>query len=291
MSRSSIAGEKSELKKLTIMVAPCPLTPEGKKRCHNCDQPFAQKKQACPHCKAAYSVPLSEIDPTLSADCITDEDWAVFEKDVKRLRTKTHIPESRLELQDILFKHGMAVRYTHPKRSLDLFMEVIALDPDHWEARIKISWLQIRVNDFLAVMDSVTPVVEPEASSTIEQKQRAYNNIVCSYLFRFPMDLITAEKVAREGIALDARGNVKLWENLGSALKHQHRYDEARDAFNTALTIEPKSEFAIKNLRYLYEDHKHNNNRKTDKENVVGKKGNLFSSFGKKGKTKPVDRI
>jgi tetratricopeptide (TPR) repeat protein len=287
MSRSSVVAVKRELKKSkSIKKVEVPTTPDGKKRCHNCDQPFALKKSVCPHCKAEYTVPLSDVDPTVAED-ITDEQWVVFECEVKRLRTKTHLPESRAELIDLMFKRAMAVKYTQPKRSLELFLEVVALNSSHWEARIKVSWLMIKFNDFLTLIPYLEPIVDPESSATVEQRQRAYNNIVCSYMFRLPPDYITAEKLCRTGIALDPEGNVKLWENLGSALKFQGRLNEARDAFNIALQMEPTSSFSIKNIAALDQASRHK--RKTGKKEVVVDKENVENS--KKAKLFPSKSI
>jgi len=286
MSRSPIVTVKVYVPKTE------PSTPDGKKRCRNCDQPFALKKAVCPHCKKEYTVPLTDIDSTLLEE-FGVEDWTTFESDVKRLRSKTN-QQSRTDLVDLLFKRAMTVRYTQPRRSLDLFQEVVALDSCHWEARIKVSWLLIRFNEFLSVIPMVEPVVSAESTATVEQRQRAYNNIVCSLMFRSPMDYVGAEKMAREGIALDADGNAKLWENLGSALKYQSRNLEAKDAFHKALAIDPSSDFSIHNLRELGHETKYlkKNRRKAsaNKENVENKKGKLFSSSSFK-KQKIVDRI
>jgi len=272
-----------------------PATPDGKKRCHKCDQVFALKKSTCPHCKAEYTVPLSDIDTAVSEE----EAWVVFENDVKRLRPKIHIQETRAELVDLMFKRAIAARYSQPRRSIDLFTEVVALDPKNWEARIKISWLSIRFSEFLALVPIVEPITLPDSGATVEQKQRASNNLVCSYMFRLPMDMVNAEKYAREGIALDRTGSVKLWENLGSTLKHQGRLVEARDAFNFALTIDPNSDFAKANLLNLNVAEKQRKKSKpvgTDKENAPNsyRLVKLFSSksFKKsKSKSKAVDRI
>jgi tetratricopeptide (TPR) repeat protein len=270
-----------------------PSTPDGKKRCRNCDQPFALKKAVCPHCKKEYTVPLTDIDSTLLEE-FGVEDWTTFESDVKRLRSKTN-PQSRTDLVDLLFKRAMTVRYAQPRRSLDLFQEVVALDSCHWEARIKVSWLLIRFNDLLSVVPIVQPIIGSESTATVEQRQRAYNNIVCSHMFRSPMDYFAAEKMAREGIALDTNGNAKLWENLGSSLKFQGRSLEAKDAFHKALAIDPSSDFAVHNLRDLGHETKFlkKNRRKetANKENVENtKKSKLFLSSSFK-KQKIVDRI
>jgi len=115
-----------------------PCTPEGKKRCGTCDQLFAVQKMRCPHCKASDDVILDvklEYDPTKQ-----EEFWGAFDKEVKRLHKL--LPNSRNELVAFLFKNAMDVRYEHPKRSHQLFHEVIALKPQHWESRIKLSWLK-----------------------------------------------------------------------------------------------------------------------------------------------------
>jgi len=279
--------------KSTIQPNPSPATPDGKKRCHKCDQVFALKKSSCPHCKAEYTVPLSDIDTAVSEE----EAWVIFENDVKRLRPKVHMQESRAELVDLMFQRAMAVRYSQPRRSLDLFTEVVAFDPKNWEARIKISWLLIRFNEFNSLIPIVEPITRPDSDATVEQKQRAFNNMVCSYMFRLPMDMVNAEKCAREGIALSKTGSVKLWENLGSTLKHQGRLAEARDAFNFALTIDPNSEFATANLHNLNVAEKQRKKSKpvsSDKENSQNSHRlvKLFSSKSfKKSKSKSVDRI
>jgi len=47
------------------------------------------------------------------------------------------------------------------------------------------------------------------------------------------------------GIDLDNEGTAKLWENLATALKHQNKLEEARQAFKHAIKLNPKSVNAI----------------------------------------------
>jgi len=223
-----------------------PTTPDGKKRCQHCEQVFPLKKSVCPHCKKTYSGALSDVAP----QGLTDQDWIAFDEKAKRLR-KSKSASSRAELINLLFETAMAIRYTLPNRSLELFNEVVTLDPENFEARIKVSWFRIKQKDFLSFIPLLEPVVHPDSHATSEQRQRAYNNLVCSYMFRCPPDYSTSEKLARAGIAVDEKGSVKLWENLGIVLKETGRYSEARDAFLFALTIDPQSDYAAKILPYL----------------------------------------
>jgi len=229
----------------------------------------------CPHCKSSDDVILDvklEYDPTKQ-----EEFWGAFDKEVKRLRKL--LPDSRNELVAFLFKNAMDVRYEHPKRSHQLFHEVIALKPQHWESRIKLSWLEIRFNNFLNIIPLLDPIIASSSSATIEQKQRAYNNIVCSYLFRLPSDIISAEKFAKKGIDLEPTGNVKLWENYGTVLLQQGRLVEAREAYQQALELDPNSEFTLASLNSLK-----NMDKKSKNEKMMEKKKSKKNLFAKENK-------
>jgi len=230
-----------------------PATPDGKKRCHNCEQVYPLKKAACPHCKSAYSASLSDVDPT--AGDLSVQEWMAFEEKTKRLRNSKK-SSSRTELAALLFQTAMIVRYTQPRRSLEMFNEVASLEPENYEARIKVSWLSIKFKDFVTYLPLLEAVVHPDSRATPEQRQRAYNNIVCSYMFRPNPDFFTAEKLVRTGIAIDEKGSVKLWENLGMILKQLGRYSEARDAYQTVLKLDPQSDFAKQMLLTLHKKDK-----------------------------------
>jgi len=78
------------------------------------------------------------------------------------------------------------------------------------------------------------------------QKQRAYTNLSCAENWKEKgADYALAEKWARSGIDLDREGTAKLWENLSTALKHQNKLEEARQAFKHAIKLNPKSVNAI----------------------------------------------
>jgi len=218
---------------------------QGKKFCSTCDQLYANELFTCPHCKEDDNVPLGE-----GGGALDDSDWLVFEGEVARLRKKEDVPESRKELVKLLFNRAMAVRYKEPYRSRDLFAQVVKLDPDNYEARIKISWLDIKFKKLNEVVDILKPVCDAE-ESTVEQKKRAYNNICCSYMFGKQVDIESASYYAKKGIEVDNIGTDKLWENYGSILMNQHKYMEAREGFTKAVLLEPNSEFAKQKLEQV----------------------------------------
>jgi len=274
------AGDLTRSKSTSFLKLPSarrPPTPQGKKRCHACDQVYTTHKRACPHCKAQDSVALANCE---------SESWDFFDSEVKRLKQK--LPASREELVTLVFKNAMDCRYNQPKRSAQLFSDVISIDSNHWESRIKLSWLQIRFNSFTPIIPLLEPVIASQ-TATVEQKQRAYNNIVCSFLFRLPADIESAEKFAKEGIALDKNGNPKLWENYGSVLKQQGRFAEAREAFSQACKLDPGSDFAqsnLSNVNKLEKKHKKQKSKGSssdlDKENNsanVSKKSTKIERF------------
>jgi tetratricopeptide (TPR) repeat protein len=168
-----------------------------------------------------------------------------------RKNVKTSAQQTRLI--SILFARAMAERYTNPPKALELFQEVVSLDKEHHEARIKCSWLMICLKQFSSIISVLQPIINPPSpSATSDQLQRAYNNAVCSALFSDTPDYFLAEKFAREGIRVNPQGNVlKLWEHLGKALQEQGRVAEARDAFNAALAICPDSDYAKSHLKQL----------------------------------------
>jgi len=138
----------------------------------------------------------------------------------------------------------MDMRYDEPARSLILFEEVVKIQPNHYEACLKISWLTIQLNQYQRVREILQRIVDSN-DSTIHQKQRAYNNVSCSWLFQRPPDFVAAETSAFAGIKVDGKGTNKLWENYAASLKHQGRLEEARDAYANALLLNPMSENAL----------------------------------------------
>jgi len=147
---------------------------------------------------------------------------------------------NRAEVATSLFINAMEIRYKQPLQSLELLREVLSMDPQHNEARLKSSWLELRLNNYSAVHTILQPVIASQRS-TLEQKQRAYNNMTCACLFVSPPECTKAEKLALTGIQLDGNGTPKLWENYGSALQQQDRLPEALEAFTKSLLLEPES--------------------------------------------------
>jgi len=151
----------------------------------------------------------------------------------------------RKELSRLLYFEAMKLRYDNSSESLSLFEEVVELQPEHWEARLKVSWLSIRFTKNERAIEALIPVVE-SSETTMLQKQRAYTNLSCAENWKEKAaDYALAEKWARSGIALDSDGTAKLWENLATALKHQNKLEEARQAFKHAIKLNPKSVNAI----------------------------------------------
>jgi len=218
---------------VNIPVSPMPKTPEGRKRCGSCEQTFKKSAQKCPHCKALYN------NVSLTLD--TSDDFI--------LTGGVKAPvEDKTEHVRALFQRAMDIRYKEPVRSRELFYEVIQMDPAHNEARLKISWLEIKFGRYSYANTVLGPVVA-STKATIEQKQRAYNNLAASKLFDKEPDFALAEKLAQKGIDLNGIGTVKLWENFALAVKEQGRLIECRDAFTKALTLDPTSVHSSKSLK------------------------------------------
>jgi len=139
----------------------------------------------------------------------------------------------------------MQLRYELPQNALALFEEVVQISPKHYEACLKISWLAIRFSKYKLARDVLSGVVASDDATTL-QRQRAFTNLSCAWNWDSDTpDPTTAEKCARDGIALDGEGTAKLWENLATALRNQQRLEEAQVAFKKALTLNPKSLNAI----------------------------------------------
>jgi len=253
----------SALKPSSILLPPG--TPEGKTRCHLCDQPFPKTKGRCPHCNTVDTGVLLDF-ANLADDYMFD-----FEKEVKRLRAR--LPNSRNELVNLLFKRAMELRLKQPNHSHQLFQEVLTLDSQHWESRIKLSWLEIKFSNYNPIIPLLEPVVA-SSNTTVEQKQRAYNNMACSHMFRVPPDMVTAEKFILEGIKLNPSGTVKLYENYGTVLMQTGRLSEAREALRKAVDIDPTSDFALSSLENLKQLEK-KNKRKKSKGEYLETKENL----------------
>jgi len=164
------------------------------------------------------------------------------------------------DLVQLLYSHAMRLRYEDASSSLKYFKEVLKIATDHTEAALKTSWLCIKFAEYEEATQVLLPVVS-SSSTTPLQKQRAYTNLACAAIWdpRNP-NYELAEQYARMGIAIDGDGTNKLWENLATALKHQNRLEEARDAFQRALQLNPKSVNAIERQasieRHLKIEHK-----------------------------------
>jgi len=203
--------------------------------CPTCEQPYTLDQEICPHCRNEIIVVLD----------MTAGEW---KQQVDTLREKLEKSESdkdvRKELGRLLYYEAMRQRYDNSSESLSLFEEVVELHPLHWEARLKVSWLSIRFTKNERAIEVLLPVVESE-ETTVLQKQRAYTNLSCAENWKERADYTQAEKWARMGIDLDNEGTAKLWENLATALKHQNKLEEARQAFKHAIKLNPKSVNAI----------------------------------------------
>jgi len=144
----------------------------------------------------------------------------------------------------------METRFKDPMRSRELFKEVLEMDSNHFEARLKLSWHEIRFGNAHCTPGLLEPVVA-SPTATLEQKQRAYNNLSCAFLVMVVPDAVKAEKWAIAGIQLDGRGSPKLWENLGGAYKEQGRLHEAVDAFTKSLLMDPTSKHSKRNIKAI----------------------------------------
>jgi len=204
--------------------------------CPTCEQPYTNEENICPHCHNPIVVGL-ELTPT---------EWKQQVSKLKDiLENNENDKETRQELSQLLYFEAMKLRYDNSSESLALYEEVVELKPDHWEARLKVSWLSIRFTKSERAIDALLPVVESRETTQL-QKQRAFTNLSCAENWKEKdPNFIKAEQWAREGIALDKEGTAKLWENLATALKNQQRLEEARVAFKQAIKLNPKSVNAI----------------------------------------------
>jgi len=204
--------------------------------CPSCEQPITSDQEICPHCHNDFQIGLE----------LTPEEFSQVIKEL-RIKVQTHIDESaRKDLVKLLYSQAMKLRYVNSAESLSLFEDVVELEPNHWEARLKVSWLSIRFTKNERAIEVLLPVIASD-ETTVLQKQRAYTNLSCAENWKDKefANYDQAEKWARIGIDLDKEGTAKLWENLATALKHQNRLEEARAAFKQALKLNPKSINAI----------------------------------------------
>jgi len=251
------------------------LKQNGQKRCGTCDQLFALEMASCPHCREDDNVPLSDA----AASTLEEEDWIVFEGQIAALKKREHIGETRRDLIRALFSRAMEIRYKQPSRSRDLFAQVVSLEPNNYEARIKISWLDIRLGKMGQIFANLEPVIKSEAS-TPEQKKRAYNNICCSFLFsKSHPDLNSAYIYAKKGLEVDDIGSDKLWENYATILVHQCKYADARDALKRALILEPTSIFAQTKLEEVNKMLKQQEKQQEKQSRKMAAKENQENAF------------
>jgi len=235
-----------------------PSTPNGKKRCQTCEQVFQHSSKVCPHCKTPYAIHLSfELD-------VSEDSWG-FDNDISKIQSTTSNNESRAELIHATFTRAMETRYKEPARSKELFKEVIAMDPNHYESRLKVSWHEIRFGSTLCIPALLEPVIS-SPTATLEQKQRAYNNLSCACLVGRVVDAAGAEKWALAGLRLDGKGTPKLWENLGGAYREQGRLHQALEAFTKSLLIDPSSKHVQKSIKLVEKDIKNQKAGKKERE-------------------------
>jgi len=200
--------------------------------CPICENRYDSELQVCPHCHCEYQIGLE----------LTDSEYIQLVNELKKkMEDNPGDKNTRKELANMLYFQAMNLRYDDPSRSLALFEELVTFQPDHWEARMKVSWLAIRFTKYDKAIETLIPLVE-SSESTLLQKQRAYTNLSCAEDWKKEhSDPTKAESWARKGIELDREGTSKLWENLAISLKNQNRLDEARVAFKRALKLNPKS--------------------------------------------------
>jgi len=206
--------------------------------CPTCEQPVAAEGETiCPHCKQPLQVNL-DLDSGLDIDAQRKE----LEK---RIKKNPEDKVARTEFAFFLYSQGMQKRYDAPQNALAFFEEVVKVAPDHYEARLKASWLCIRFSKYKQAREVLEAILESDTATTL-QKQRAFTNMSCAWNWDpdHPSP-VEAEKAARAGIALDSEGTAKLWENLATSLRNQDKLEEARTAFRKALKLNPKSLNAI----------------------------------------------
>eukprot|EP01125_Pyxidicula_operculata_P012387 TRINITY_DN406_c0_g1_i1.p1 TRINITY_DN406_c0_g1~~TRINITY_DN406_c0_g1_i1.p1 ORF type:complete len:263 (-),score=45.48 TRINITY_DN406_c0_g1_i1:285-1073(-) len=222
--------------------------------CETCEQPFSLDKTSCPHCHRFNQIELETSES--------------YEQRKNRLleKIKKHKEEEDIsDLAHLIYLEGMKNRYESPSVALELFEQVLKHKPDHIEAALKVSWLSIRFGNYFRAKQVLYPIVERQDATDL-QKQRACTNLSCSSNWENPSNPVEAEKWAWTGIK-EYGETAKLWENLATSYKLQGKYEEARQAFKTALKLNPKSTNAIERQasveRHLKLEEKHRNKRKS----------------------------
>eukprot|EP01128_Nolandella_sp_AFSM9_P012315 TRINITY_DN9154_c0_g1_i1.p1 TRINITY_DN9154_c0_g1~~TRINITY_DN9154_c0_g1_i1.p1 ORF type:complete len:304 (+),score=75.12 TRINITY_DN9154_c0_g1_i1:100-912(+) len=161
-------------------------------------------------------------------------------------------PTKRAKYVQELFDAGMDLRNSKPHKALKKFLEILDLQEDHVEARLKIIWLLLKDKNFRYDFDALMQPVIDSDTATLAQKQRAYTNWSCSISFN-PKDkrFNRAEKLAQAGVDLDGIGTHSLFENLGNALRRQGKLSEASDAFQSAVALNPHSSNALARVKSI----------------------------------------
>ena len=108
--------------------------------------------------------------------------------------------------------------------------EAVAVDSDAWRAHAglaKALQAQGRTAESIASFERALELRPDEIETIVDLG-------VCRMALH---DAVAAEASFRSAIALDA-GHANAWNNLGVALEHQRRHDEAREAYARAVRIE-----------------------------------------------------
>jgi tetratricopeptide (TPR) repeat protein len=233
--------------------SPTLATPKGKNRCPTCEQLFKANCRICPHCKSSTIVKLN-FDSVDSSD----EDMGLADEVLKFIANKDDVIHS-------VFVRAMELRVKNPEKSKALFRQVLELEPEHFEARLKLSWHLLHSERTGEVPGLLEPIISSE-KSTVEQKQRAYNNLSCAFLAPDNTDAPAAEKWAKAGIDTDGTGTTKLWDNLGCAYRKQGKLREALDAFTKSLLMNPKSKHSKQSIKLVEMEIKRKDSKPPKKE-------------------------
>jgi tetratricopeptide (TPR) repeat protein len=209
------------------------------RNCFVCEQVIELDAVVCPHCKRPADVSLLTID--------SEEPYFSNEKD--RLKVSMLVGEEGAlkNYVDFLFDVAMKIRNTEATRGMELLKEIISLDENHLEARVKLSFRYVQESEWEAVMEVLTPVIK-NVDATILQKQRAFNNlsVACHQNKEMEDHAERAAAYAEEGINLDGIGTYHLWDNYGLAKFKLEKYQDAVICFRRAYDIHPIKEFSNK---------------------------------------------
>ena len=126
-------------------------------------------------------------------------------------------------------------------RSLEHWSKAEVLRPDHADLRLELGRLYLDLGQMEEAHKRLSEVVSPTSDSLFD----------LGFIAKKKGDYPRAEKLFREALLKDSKNGL-LWSHLGDVLSQQQRWEEAAQAYGTAVFYSPEDFDTLFNLGTLY---------------------------------------